>query len=241
MKRLVYVRIAIAALAGLVACSAQVLGQPDGEATPIFGIRIPAGCSPTMPGSRPASSTNAYWIRHRGQGRAGGDAAVPGRRHRCPDCLEVRTVAGKRGGFRPAAIPRRRGADERSVHGQGFHQIRIDRRLGLRAVRRRETRQRGGAQRLLRLPCHRQGTRLRLQPLCALTVDAGPLDSRAQSRRLCGPPRTSQVVSCLQSFAPLHRLLALPARSVPRCAGNGLTSPPDIVAYLHRCSSRGSA
>ena len=39
----------------------------------------------------------------------------------------------------------------------------------------------------------------------------------------------------------LHRLQALPARSEPRGARNGLTPRPDIVAYLRRRSSRGSA
>jgi hypothetical protein len=43
MQRRAYVRIAIAALAGLVVCAAQVLGQAEGVAAPIFGIGIPAG------------------------------------------------------------------------------------------------------------------------------------------------------------------------------------------------------
>jgi hypothetical protein len=38
-----FVRIVIVALAGTIVCAAQVLGQADGEAAPIFGIKIPPG------------------------------------------------------------------------------------------------------------------------------------------------------------------------------------------------------
>jgi hypothetical protein len=43
LRRIDFVRIAIVALAGMVACATQVLGQADGEAAPIFGIKIPSG------------------------------------------------------------------------------------------------------------------------------------------------------------------------------------------------------
>lgn len=42
MSRIVFARVAVVALAGMVACAAQVLGQADSEAVPIFGIRMPA-------------------------------------------------------------------------------------------------------------------------------------------------------------------------------------------------------
>src|SRR5262249_26976494 len=57
-------------------------------------------------------------------------------------------------------------AQERSsVYGQGLAKIRRDRRLGVRSIQRRQTRRRGGAQRLLFLPRDRQSSRLYLQPL----------------------------------------------------------------------------
>ena len=43
MRRMVFARVAIAALAGVVACALQASGQTDGEAVPIFGIKMPPG------------------------------------------------------------------------------------------------------------------------------------------------------------------------------------------------------
>src|SRR5262249_53025252 len=53
-------------------------------------------------------------------------------------------------------------------HGQGFAQIRRDRRLGVRAVRRRHAGRRGDAPDLLLLPPAGEGPRLRLHPLRTL-------------------------------------------------------------------------
>jgi hypothetical protein len=43
MRRIAFVLVALAALAGVVADMAPASGQADGEAAPIFGIRIPPG------------------------------------------------------------------------------------------------------------------------------------------------------------------------------------------------------
>jgi Cytochrome P460 len=43
MRRIVFVLVAAMALAGAVSYMAPASGQPDGEATPIFGIKIPPG------------------------------------------------------------------------------------------------------------------------------------------------------------------------------------------------------
>jgi hypothetical protein len=43
MRRIVFVLIAVGALAGAVAYMAPASGQADGEATPIFGVKIPPG------------------------------------------------------------------------------------------------------------------------------------------------------------------------------------------------------
>jgi hypothetical protein len=42
-RRIVFVLVAVVALAGVVVYVAPALGQGDGEAAPIFGIKIPAG------------------------------------------------------------------------------------------------------------------------------------------------------------------------------------------------------
>ena len=43
MRRIVFLLVAVAALAGVVAYMAPAPGQVDGEAAPIFGIKIPPG------------------------------------------------------------------------------------------------------------------------------------------------------------------------------------------------------
>jgi hypothetical protein len=43
MRRIVFVLVAVGALAGVVAYMAPASGQADGEAAPIFGVKIPSG------------------------------------------------------------------------------------------------------------------------------------------------------------------------------------------------------
>jgi hypothetical protein len=43
MRRIVFVLVAVVALAGVVASMAPASGQADGEAAPIFGVKIPSG------------------------------------------------------------------------------------------------------------------------------------------------------------------------------------------------------
>ena len=43
MRRIVFVLVAVVALAGVVAYMASASGQADGEAAPIFGVKIPPG------------------------------------------------------------------------------------------------------------------------------------------------------------------------------------------------------
>ena len=43
MRRIVFVPVAVAVLASVAAYMGPVSGQADGEATPIYGIKIPAG------------------------------------------------------------------------------------------------------------------------------------------------------------------------------------------------------
>src|SRR5271156_6394036 len=43
MKRIAFLLVAVAAVSGVVVCIAHASGQADGEAAPIFGIKIPPG------------------------------------------------------------------------------------------------------------------------------------------------------------------------------------------------------
>jgi hypothetical protein len=43
MKRIGFLLLAVATLAGIVACRAHASGQSDGDSSPIYGVKIPAG------------------------------------------------------------------------------------------------------------------------------------------------------------------------------------------------------
>ena len=43
MRRVIFVPIAVASVAGVVACMAPASGHADGEAAPIYGVELPAG------------------------------------------------------------------------------------------------------------------------------------------------------------------------------------------------------
>jgi hypothetical protein len=43
MRRIVFVLVAVAALAGVVAYTGPASGQANGDAAPIFGVKIPSG------------------------------------------------------------------------------------------------------------------------------------------------------------------------------------------------------
>ena len=174
MKRLsVLAPVAIASttLAALLFSS----GRADDESSPIFGIRIPSGYRDW----RLISVAHEEGALNDLRAILGNDVAIeflpgregsiPGRRDHRPARLELRPVGGKRQSLWPSPIFRGRATQERgSVHGQGLEKIRLDRRLGVRSIQRRQTRRRGGAENLLSLSRDRQSARLRLQPLRAL-------------------------------------------------------------------------
>ena len=43
MKRIAFLLLAVATLAGIVAYMAHASGQSDGDSSPIYGVKIPAG------------------------------------------------------------------------------------------------------------------------------------------------------------------------------------------------------
>src|SRR5262249_43497607 len=103
------------------------------------------------------------------QGLPGRESAVPGRHNHSPACLELRLVGGKQQSLWSSPIVRGRAPQKRgSVDGQGLKQIRLDGRLGVRSIYRRQTCRRGEAQNLLSLPRGRQSSRLCLHSLRTL-------------------------------------------------------------------------
>src|SRR4030088_1188926 len=92
MRRVVFVLVAVVALAGLVTYIAPASGQADGEAAPIFGVKIPAGYRDwrLISVAREEGNLNESGIRqsaHRSSGdRSASGIAAP----RVPVCPAVR-------------------------------------------------------------------------------------------------------------------------------------------------------
>src|SRR5512133_1710068 len=137
MRRIVSALVAVGALTGMVAYMAPASGQADGEAAPIFGVKIPPGYRDWRLISVAHEEGNLNDLRAiLGNDVAikalpGREASIPGRHNHCPARLELRPVGGKQQSLWPSPIFRGRTTQERgSVHGQG----RLDRRLGVRSL-----------------------------------------------------------------------------------------------------------
>ncbi len=108
MRRIVFVLVAVVALAGVVAHMAPASGQADGEAAPIFGVKIPPGYRDWRVDLRgPRRRQPQRFARHSGQrcsdqGLPGREASVPGRHNHCPAGLELRPVGGKQQSLWPS-------------------------------------------------------------------------------------------------------------------------------------------
>ena len=86
MRRIVFVLVAVAALADMGAYTAS--GQADGEAAPIFGIKIPPGYRDWRLISVAHEEGNlndlrAIGQRHSNQGLPGRQASIPGWHNHC--------------------------------------------------------------------------------------------------------------------------------------------------------------
>ena len=175
MRRIAFLLVAVVALAGVVAYMAPASGQADGEAAPIFVIKIPPGYRDWRLISVAHEEGNLNDIaRHSGQrysdqGLPGREASVPGRHNHCPARLELRPVGGKQQSLWPSPIFRGRAPHERvqfmvkdskkyaSTGGWGFAQFN-DGKPADEAVLK------------TCFPCHaaRQSSRLCLHPLRTL-------------------------------------------------------------------------
>ena len=158
MKRIACLLFAFVTLTGVVVYMVHASGRSDGEADPVFGIRIPPGYRDWKLISVAHEEGNLNDLR----ALLGNDVAIkayregklpfPGRHNHCTPSLELRSVRGKQQSLWPLPIFRGRTRHERSVYGQRLEEICRDRWLGVCSIQRRQTCGRGAAQNLLSLP-----------------------------------------------------------------------------------------
>ena len=191
MKRRCLKRIPVlmsAAIAALSVGGGVILSArgADDETTPIFGIKLPPGYRDRRLISVAHEEGNLNDLR----AILGNDVAIKAAREGTLPYPDGTIIARLAWSYDPLEESQKAfGRHQSFVAGppkngvqfmvKDFDEIRLDRLLGVRSLRRRQTRQRGRAQHLLCLPRSGQGARLRLQPLCALKAER-------ELRRSCG-------------------------------------------------------
>ena len=130
--------------------------------------------------------------RHIGMG-----TSVPGRHNHRRFALPPRVVGGEQQSLWPFPVVRCRTAHQRSVHGQGLEEVRLDGRLGVRTLPGRQTWRRDDDEDLLPLPRADESSRPCLHAVRACTTRCGKQVSRVslknpRSGRSWVPSRTPQ-------------------------------------------------
>jgi len=155
MRGFAYFLISVVALTGAPTQIGHASGEADGEASPIFGIKIPSGYRDwrVVSVAHEAGKNNDLRV------VLGNDIAIkafregklpyPERHDRCPAGLELRSVCGKQQSLWACPIFRCRVPHQRSVRRQGLKKIRLDGWLGFRAIQGRKTCRCGRAGNLL--------------------------------------------------------------------------------------------
>ena len=165
MRRAVLGVIAIIAVAGAVSHMGPASGQSDGEAAPIFGIKIPPGYRDWKLISVAHEAGNLDDLR----AILGNDIAIDAYREgrqEFPDGAIIARLAwaytpsdennqvfGQRQSY-VAGQPKEGGP----VHGQGLKKVCRDRRLGICSIQRWQTGRGGSDQNMLPMSCPRKGT-----------------------------------------------------------------------------------
>ena len=101
MKQIAFLLVALATVGGIVAFTASASGHADGEAAPVFGVKIPAGYRDwrVISVAHEAGNLNDFRailgndvaIR----GLSGRKFSIPGRHNYCAACLELHPIRGK--------------------------------------------------------------------------------------------------------------------------------------------------
>ena len=141
MRRIVFVLVAVGVLAGVAASMVPASGQADGEAAPIFGVKIPPGYRDW----RLISVAHEEGKLNDLRAILGNDVAIKASREGklpYPDGTIIARLAwsydpleeSSKAFGRPQFLGGRATQERGSVYGQGLEKIRLDRRLGLRSI-----------------------------------------------------------------------------------------------------------
>jgi hypothetical protein len=138
MKRITFLLIAVATLAGVVVNSVPASGRADEEASPIYGVKIPPGYRDWKLISVAHEEGNLNDLR----AQLGNDIAIKAYREGTIPFLDGAIIAAVHWNYVPSEENNRvfgraqsfvcRVRQEYSVYGQGLQKVRRDGRLGVR-------------------------------------------------------------------------------------------------------------
>jgi Cytochrome P460 len=180
MKHHTLLLLAVATMAGLVAVIAPAPGLADGEPAPAFVTEIPRGYRDWqwISSAHEAGKLNSLGA------VLGNDVAIKAYRDGKLPFPDGTIIAALHYHYVPSdennkvfgqdSIVRSRLPHKHPVHGQGFQEVRRNRRLGIRSLPGRQTRRRGFHEILLPLPREDQSNRPGLYSLRTVTLKAGP-------------------------------------------------------------------
>ena len=172
MTRIALVALAVTAVAGVAAYIGSAAGQSNGDAAPIYGVKIPAGYRDwrliSVKRLTGKQLTGAGGELKQLRAELGNDLAIKAYRDGTlpfPDGAIIAALHWNEEivGFRQPSLGRRfsrprpqiflcRVRRERSIHGQGLKKVCRIRRLGIRRLHERQTWRRGAARKVLPLP-----------------------------------------------------------------------------------------
>src|SRR5580704_5619976 len=148
MKRFTFFLAAIAPMAGLVALVAPAPGHASGESAPAFVTEIPHGYRDWrwISSAHEAGGLNSIGA------VLGNDVAIKAYRDGKLPFPDGTILAALHYRYVPSE-------ENNKVYGQGLKKVRRDRRLGVRSLRRRQTRRRSVYEKLFSLPREGQSNR----------------------------------------------------------------------------------
>ena len=186
MKRIIFALVGIGSLAGAVGTTVPVSGQSDGDAAPIYGIKLPQGYRDwRLISVKRLTGAGGKLKQLRAQ--LGNDIAIAAFREGKLPFPDGSIIAALHWNENSSDFDNQALAagfpdlgleldlcwvrHERSIHGQGLEKIRCVRRLGIRRLHERQTWRSGAARKVLPLPPACKRSRLRFHSLRAYALN----------------------------------------------------------------------